>query len=211
MNNSTNRNRLAPGEGITKDGVRYRLDEAYHGSGALFNRFDVNYIGTGEGAHAFGWGIYVTENDAVARDYARRLEKAPGTLITWRGMAYDTSRRSYVRDLSELTWDIWQENPKLLKLGYGLRLYVYPIQYLAEGILAGLEMDDAINNAMQRVKAGINAQASDEVKTRSVEYAEYMLRLIKRKTKTEEMQFVTHKGGKHLYTVSAWEWSTTNF
>lgn len=53
--------------------IRYKLTDLYHGSGAFFDRFDLNFIGTGEGAQAFGWGIYVTEREGVARDYAEKL------------------------------------------------------------------------------------------------------------------------------------------
>ena len=42
----------------------------YHGSGADFDRFDHSFMGTGEGAQAFGWGTYVTEVDGIARSYA---------------------------------------------------------------------------------------------------------------------------------------------
>ena len=42
----------------------------FHGSGAFFDRFDFNFIGTGEGRQAFGWGAYVTEPEMVGRNYA---------------------------------------------------------------------------------------------------------------------------------------------
>jgi hypothetical protein len=43
---------------------------AYHGSPHLpFNRFDMNQIGTGEGAQAYGHGLYFAENEGVARSY----------------------------------------------------------------------------------------------------------------------------------------------
>jgi hypothetical protein len=46
---------------------------AYHGSPHIFDKFDINKLGTGEGAQAFGHGMYFAENPAVARDYARKL------------------------------------------------------------------------------------------------------------------------------------------
>jgi hypothetical protein len=42
----------------------------YHGSPHLFDKFDMSKIGTGEGAQAYGHGLYVAENPAVARNYA---------------------------------------------------------------------------------------------------------------------------------------------
>lgn len=46
---------------------------AYHGSPHDFNQFDMSKIGTGEGAQAYGHGLYMAENPAVAADYAKRL------------------------------------------------------------------------------------------------------------------------------------------
>jgi hypothetical protein len=42
---------------------------AYHGSPADFNRFDDRFIGTGEGAQAYGRGLYFAEGEGVARQY----------------------------------------------------------------------------------------------------------------------------------------------
>lgn len=46
---------------------------AYHGSPYDFNKFDMSKIGTGEGAQAYGRGLYFSENEAVARDYRDAL------------------------------------------------------------------------------------------------------------------------------------------
>lgn len=42
---------------------------AYHGSPHSFDRFDMSKIGTGEGAQAYGHGLYFAENENVARGY----------------------------------------------------------------------------------------------------------------------------------------------
>jgi hypothetical protein len=42
---------------------------AYHGSPYDFERFDINRIGTGEGAQAYGHGLYFAENPDVAFSY----------------------------------------------------------------------------------------------------------------------------------------------
>ena len=42
---------------------------AYHGSPHDFDRFDLSKIGTGEGAQAYGHGLYFAENEGVARSY----------------------------------------------------------------------------------------------------------------------------------------------
>lgn len=42
---------------------------AYHGSPHDFEQFDMSKIGTGEGAQAFGHGLYFAQNEGVAKGY----------------------------------------------------------------------------------------------------------------------------------------------
>lgn len=48
---------------------------AYHGSPHNFRRFDLSKIGTGEGAQAYGHGLYFAEAEDVARMYRDKLSK----------------------------------------------------------------------------------------------------------------------------------------
>jgi hypothetical protein len=48
---------------------------AYHGSPYDFDRFDISKIGTGEGAQAYGHGLYFAENEGVAREYREGLSR----------------------------------------------------------------------------------------------------------------------------------------
>jgi hypothetical protein len=43
----------------------------YHGSPHRFDKFDSSKIGTGEGAQAYGHGLYFAESPAVAKEYAQ--------------------------------------------------------------------------------------------------------------------------------------------
>lgn len=47
--------------------------KAYHGSPHDFERFDLSKMGTGEGAQAFGRGLYFAENEATAKSYRDSL------------------------------------------------------------------------------------------------------------------------------------------
>jgi hypothetical protein len=47
--------------------------KAYHGSPHEFERFSSEHIGTGEGAQAYGHGLYFAENPEVAAEYKNRL------------------------------------------------------------------------------------------------------------------------------------------
>lgn len=46
---------------------------AYHGSPHDFDQFQLDKIGTGEGAQAYGHGLYFAENEGVAKDYRDTL------------------------------------------------------------------------------------------------------------------------------------------
>jgi hypothetical protein len=65
---------MAGAPGPSPKGIR-----AYHGSPHDFDRFDMSKIGTGEGAQAYGHGLYFAENEGVARGYRDRL-KQPGNI-----------------------------------------------------------------------------------------------------------------------------------
>jgi len=50
---------------------------AYHGSPHEFERFDTSKIGTGEGAQAYGHGLYFAENEPIAKSYRDALAPDP--------------------------------------------------------------------------------------------------------------------------------------
>lgn len=55
---------------------------AYHGSPHSFERFDLSKIGTGEGAQAYGHGLYFADSEAVAKSYRDAL--TPGGEVGFR-------------------------------------------------------------------------------------------------------------------------------
>ena len=48
---------------------------AYHGSPHAFDKFQMSKIGTGEGAQAYGHGLYFAENEDVAKQYRENLSE----------------------------------------------------------------------------------------------------------------------------------------
>jgi len=52
--------------------------KAYHGSPHDFEKFDLSKIGTGEGAQAYGHGLYFAENPATAQAYRETLSGNKG-------------------------------------------------------------------------------------------------------------------------------------
>jgi hypothetical protein len=58
---------------------------AYHGSPYLFDKFNVNKVGSGEGAQAYGHGMYFAENPKVAEEYRNALKFDNDLKITTNG------------------------------------------------------------------------------------------------------------------------------
>jgi hypothetical protein len=69
---------LLSGGGGGKGGI-----SAYHGSPHSFGKFSVSKIGTGEGAQAFGHGLYFAEHPDVAKNYA----EVGGTQYKYQGQS----------------------------------------------------------------------------------------------------------------------------
>ena len=61
---------------ITKGGKT--LLEAFHGSPHKFDNFSMDQIGTGEGAQAYGHGLYFTDTEDIARGYRDGLAGSDG-------------------------------------------------------------------------------------------------------------------------------------
>jgi hypothetical protein len=64
-------NELGVEKVITKQQI-----SAYHGSPYKFDKFTTDKMGTGEGAQAFGWGLYFTDLKSIAEQYAEQLSLA---------------------------------------------------------------------------------------------------------------------------------------
>jgi DNA-binding FrmR family transcriptional regulator len=58
------------------------LMTAYHGTPHKFEAFDASKIGTGEGAQAYGHGLYFAEVPDLAQAYANKLTKVNGQAIS---------------------------------------------------------------------------------------------------------------------------------
>ncbi len=68
-------NFLGPGVKLPAAAPKPTGIRAYHGSPHDFDRFDINKIGTGEGAQAYGRGLYFAESEGVAKSYRDNLQR----------------------------------------------------------------------------------------------------------------------------------------
>src|SRR5688572_28410905 len=67
---------------------------AYHGSPHDFDKFSLSKIGTGEGARAYGHGLYFAENPKVAEEYKKVLSGRKIELSDGRVIADDATSRT---------------------------------------------------------------------------------------------------------------------
>lgn len=88
----------APAQGLTA----LKAATVFHGSPHKFTKFDPKKIGTGEGAQAYGHGLYVAESDRVAKQYADTLtDKAPKFLDGVPAAQLSTAQKSALGMLSD--------------------------------------------------------------------------------------------------------------
>lgn len=69
--------------------------KAYHGSPHDFDKFSMSQIGTGEGAQAYGHGLYFAEEPAVAQAYKEALTPDASNYSLWKtvdGRQFDVAR-----------------------------------------------------------------------------------------------------------------------
>jgi hypothetical protein len=67
---------------LAKGGLLVAAPIAYHGSPYIFDKFDISKLGTGEGAQAYGHGMYFAEAPDVARGYQMALSQKANQYTT---------------------------------------------------------------------------------------------------------------------------------
>lgn len=74
---------------------------AYHGSPHTFDKFKMSAMGTGEGAQAFGHGLYFTDSEEIAKFYRDKLGAANSTLEI-DGKPYDGDKHYELSDVDQI-------------------------------------------------------------------------------------------------------------
>ena len=69
--------------------------KTYHGSQASFDKFDHSFMGSGEGAQAYGWGTYVSEVEGIAKAYAKANTAKRNTEYKVAKRAYEDAETEY--------------------------------------------------------------------------------------------------------------------
>lgn len=155
---------------ITKPGVTFSIS-ALHASPHSFRKFDTAFMGKGEGAQAYGWGLYFAENPEVNRAYMDRFSQNKETLIR---EIESYSERKFYSVHSDLIYTLRQLS------------VLYPDKVLADGLR------QYINTESVRVKRR-REEAGDDVPN-------YMAHILKREEeKLKDLQQILnwiHSGGE---------------
>jgi len=146
---------------------------AYHGTPHKVDKFTTAKIGTGEGAQAYGWGLYFAENEGVAAEYQKRLGatawkliaeypsvsaeaayKAKGTL-GYKGNKLDAKReiQSELRD-GIITQEVADEAIYLIDTAEGGGGNLYTVELLPDGDQF-LDWDKPLSDQSEKVKAAM--------------------------------------------------------
>ena len=166
--------------------------KTYHGSQASFDHFDHSFMGSGEGAQAYGWGTYVSEVEGIAKAYAKQnARKHKGEDFAKAEQTYDMAKSKYddsVRKIADTELEI--------------KMFYVPIFERTKKLL-----DKAINNNStdlikrftERVKETENDlnEAQQKLDNFRSHIDEYYNSMVDAKKKYDSME----KPKRNLYTV----------
>jgi N12 class adenine-specific DNA methylase len=74
------------------DSEDFRYSRAFHGTPHEFDSFTIDKLGTGEGAQAYGHGLYFTDSEAIAEFYRKSISEGNAgtvTRYTWKGDTHE--------------------------------------------------------------------------------------------------------------------------
>jgi hypothetical protein len=83
---------------------------AFHGSGADFNKFNIEEIGTGEGNQAFGYGLYFTDSKDIAKFY--RDSVGMGNEVKYKGKTVQDLDNDFASKEENIAHMVGQQNNK---------------------------------------------------------------------------------------------------
>jgi len=134
----------------------------FHGSPHRFSKFDASKIGTGEGAQAYGHGLYFAESPAVASGYRGSVtkfdipDKSPlkgiATLIASRGEEGEVLARNAYKELGENLEPTIKQAKKIVEEQSSL----YTVDLPDEQIAKMLDWDKPLSQQSPEVKKFID-------------------------------------------------------
>lgn len=167
--------------------------KTYHGSQASFDHFDHSFMGSGEGAQAYGWGTYVSEVEGIAKAYAKqnaakhgmpREYKIAQTRLNHAKFEYDKVQRRY--DNSKAYIDSLKEDLQNYRESMARRKE--KVAYFAQNNMP--ETVDKLLKQIKRAEDTIKVTANDiNMRTNDLEGWKPKLEEVKKKYEEEQKKF----------------------
>lgn len=83
---------------------------AWHGAAVGFNRFNAEYVGSGQGAQTHGWGLYFSKKKEVAKGYSEALSiNIPIITLEGHNYVYDATHDTFL-DTTKGNWNPVKKN-----------------------------------------------------------------------------------------------------
>jgi hypothetical protein len=110
---------------LADEGANMALSAAtvWHGSPHKFDKFDSSKIGTGEGAQAYGHGLYLAEQKSVADEYAGKLSKP---IVDFFGKVPSDPMEIAIQQKLQSLAETTQTGSKLDEISKALDSYINP-------------------------------------------------------------------------------------
>lgn len=167
--------------------------KTYHGSQASFEKFDHSFMGSGEGAQAYGWGTYVSEVEGIAKAYAKqnaakhgmpREYKIAQLHLNHAKYEYDKVQRAY--DNSKAYIDSLKEDLQNYRESIDRRKE--KVEYFAQNNMP--ETVDKLLKQIKRTEDNIKITESDiNMRTNDLEGWKRKLEEVKKKYEEEQKKF----------------------
>lgn len=167
--------------------------KTYHGSQASFDKFDHSFMGSGEGAQAYGWGTYVSEVEGIAKAYAKQNSAKHGMPREYKiaqlhlnhaKYEYDKVQRSY--DNSKAYIDSLKEDLQNYRESIARRKE--KVEYFAQNNMP--ETVDKLLKQIKRTEDTIKVTENDiNMRTNDLEGWKRKLEEVKKKYEEEQKKF----------------------
>lgn len=120
----------------------------WHGSGKDFERFAMQMIGTGEGAQAYGWGLYFAGNRNIAEWYRKRLTER--NTIEFEGQEY--TRESYFNTIKEKIAEVDPEGA--VTATHNFEYFLASNTYYDAAVIAGKNLNEKGKEVLKYIAEG---------------------------------------------------------
>lgn len=167
--------------------------KTYHGSQASFDHFDHSFMGSGEGAQAYGWGTYVSEVEGIAKAYAKQNAARHGMPREYKIAQLHLNHAKYEYDKVQRAYD--NSKAYIDSLKEDLQNYRESIARRKEKVayFAQNNMPEAVDKLLKQIKRTedtIKVTENDiNMRTNDLEGWKPKLEEVKKKYEEEQKKF----------------------